>query len=400
MPTISATLDDIPANGSHLVSANENDRVVVHDVELFVGFDSSIDDKGDKAIAKYTPAKIAQIIKRTREYMKRGQNPKLILGHNPDAPNDGAPIKPAIGDIIDIEAREINGAPGIVGDIEMSRMDFSSYLKSNDFPRRSAEIFPDGLLSEVALLGSQTPARPLRDTKFSASDADHFSRSLPSLKFITPTETPHGPGPGNVMIPDDKKKRNNEMPQDNDVVEKLKLEIADLKKKLKAKMTGDDEDKEKNAEPEDEKDKDKSKSARLTKERDQFQRQAKEALEQVGTLRDDFKKEKYGRKLDTLLAQGVVIEKDRYAEVLDRIVDAEDSDAELAFFTKMLPVGHVDVHIATHHAHTGDNNEEITPEEEDVIAQRAQTRCETEGKKENFVAYVAEETEKFIKDRT
>jgi len=169
--------DLIPA-GSHRTTTMPDGKIVVHDVELFLGYDPDFDSPDDP-VAKYTPQKIRDIVARTTQYMERGQLPKLIGKHNDE--NDPEP-RPAIGDIISIRVAP-NDARLIIGDIEMQADDFETYLASNKYPRRSAEIWgSDGYLSEVALLGSQTPARPIADTKFAKGNPprERFSRVMPS----------------------------------------------------------------------------------------------------------------------------------------------------------------------------------------------------------------------------
>ena len=391
-PAIPGTIaqEPEPISGSHRVTRLENERVVVHDLELFVGYDSKLDE-GNERIQKYDDARIAEIIERTGDFMRRGQNPKLILGHNVE--DEAAPIKPSIGDIVKVRARSINGAPGIVGDVEMTLGDFETYLRSNNYPRRSAEIFGDGLLSEVALLGSQTPARPLPDTKFARVDfnsIERFSRDVSSETFAEPTETPHGPGPGNVMIPSSIKKRKNEM-ENEDMKAKLKAqaeEIEDLKAKLKAKHMDDDE-KEKNMDDDDEKEKEKNSALA---ERDQFKRQVDEATKEVETLRTDLTREKFSRKLDALIADGAHVPAERQKEILDRVAAAAKPEDEFDFFSKMIPRGSVGVIFPTEDgAVPNPADSDVTPEEEDRFSLAAQNRALAEGAPEKFATYYDEE---------
>jgi len=155
---------------SHRVSENGS-KIIIHDLELFVGNIEGFDDDKSEIKDLDTEA-IDKIIAKTKRFMSAGSNPKLVLMHQDD--NGNSPPE-SIGDILNIHAKpikivcgkdeEYEGA-GIVGDVEMTQKDFQKYLASNRYPRRSAEIWEDGHLSEVALLGRETPARPLRDTKF------------------------------------------------------------------------------------------------------------------------------------------------------------------------------------------------------------------------------------------
>lgn len=391
---MTTTLQEIPDTdtepeivGSHKVTRLENGRILIHNLELFVGFDPTVDSDNGR-IKKFDAGKIERIVSHTTEIMRRGQNPKLILGHNVE--DEMAPLKPSIGDIVRIRMKSIHGAPGIVGDVEMDIFDFDSLLRKNQYPRRSAEILGGILLSEVALLGSQTPGRPLPDTKFAANDyqeVERFCRDVSTDTFAEPTATPHGPGPGNVMIPSSiKKTKGSAMPEDNDLKTKLKAamdEIDELKKKLKDKNEADDEDKEKNAEEEDEK-KEKEKSA-ASEEREKFKTR-------IDGLENQLTREKYARRLDTLVTQGSRLSKERYDEILDRVADAKDPEKEFAFFSKMIPRGHVGVDFDTENFAMQESADlEMTEEEEDQFGIVAQERCLAEGKPEKFSMYLKEE---------
>jgi len=240
---------------SHHVSEH-GDKVTIHDLELFVGHipgfdadDSGMDDLDDEAIEN--------IIARTKVHMSAGSNPKLVMLHQDDS-NDAPPE--ALGDIVDIRRKDIHirtetgedyRGPGIIGDVVMSRNDFQDYVASNRFPRRSAEIWKDGHMSEVALLGRETPARPLRDTRFAkAGEKSTFTRPV--------TFSEVSPGGSNTFVPtfgDEKKE--NAMPEkedrlmiehdgdDKDLISKLRAENDTLRKdleELKMQMNGDDDE--------------------------------------------------------------------------------------------------------------------------------------------------------------
>lgn len=379
-------------SASHRTTVNDG-LVTIHDLELFVGFDPSIDDDDDKRIKKYDKAAIEKVVDRTHAYMKRGQNPKLILGHNPDGGSDFA--RPTLGDIVAIRATPIHGTPGIVGDVEMSASTFAAYIKNNEYPRRSAEIWRDGYLSEVALLGSETPARPLPDTKFGraehlvcTSHRDCFSRDFPAMQFAEPTATAHAPGPGNTHIPGSTKKEPQMADDDNKPSEldqlkaKLKAkedECTALKNKLKAKNSAEEDDDSK------------EENARLARERDQFKRQANEAVSQVNELRQDIKRERYTRLLEAEHASGLRVgDADQFSEILDRIVKAEDPDAELEFFKTTLPKDPIGLRLDQSIAQIGGTD--ATPDQDKMAraAKAATDRCTREGKTEMYGTYYAE----------
>ncbi len=154
----------------------EGDTVTVHDLQLFVGYDPDLDGEDDERIMGYDEDRIAEVVARTQAMMAIGQNPKLILGHN----TGGDEVRPAIGDIVTVRVDPDN--PLLIrGDVEMAQGAFDTTLGNNAFPRRSAEIWSDGQLSEVALLGSQTPARPIADTKYrrAGMTREMFTRTMP-----------------------------------------------------------------------------------------------------------------------------------------------------------------------------------------------------------------------------
>ena len=130
---------------SHTVEKTDEGKVRIRNLELFMGFDPSIDSDEDEAMQGYDNARVKDIVSRTGKFIQRGSRPKLVIEHE----KDGKPTRP--------EA---------VGDVEMPKEAFDSLLASNAYPRRSAEIWKDNHLSEVALLGRDTPRRPLPDTRF------------------------------------------------------------------------------------------------------------------------------------------------------------------------------------------------------------------------------------------
>jgi hypothetical protein len=157
------TMAQPPIRGSHTVEALGGDKVRIRDLELFLAFDPSIDPDDDEEIKAFGPEQIDEVLAKTRAYMDRGTNPKLVVQHESE---DHETDPTAVGDVVAVRKKQIHGTTGISGDVEMSRGDFEALIASNRYPRRSAEIWPDGFMSEVALLGRHTPRRPLPDTKF------------------------------------------------------------------------------------------------------------------------------------------------------------------------------------------------------------------------------------------
>jgi hypothetical protein len=238
---------------SHVVT-EDGERVTIHDLELFVGYIPDFDDE-DSEISELDEETIFKIVNRTKKHMAAGANPKLVLLHKEE--DNDAPLD-TIGDIVSVESRPVtitNGEEqyeglGIVGDVEMSREAFNEYLSSNAYPRRSAEIWDDGHMSEVALLGRETPARPLRDTKFTRPGVKRsFSRPA--------TYAEVSPGPSNVYVPSGTNRDEEEktMPdilehEEKELLRKLRAENGMLQEeitKMKAQLAeleavnGDDE---------------------------------------------------------------------------------------------------------------------------------------------------------------
>ena len=148
---------------SHTVENTPEGKVRIKNLELFMGFDPSIDSDEDEAMQAYDNGRVKDIVSRTGKFISRGSRPKLVIEHE----KDGKPTRPeAVGDITSVRYEERNGVAYVVGDVEMPKEAFDSLLASNAYPRRSAEIWKDNHLSEVALLGRDTPRRPLPDTRF------------------------------------------------------------------------------------------------------------------------------------------------------------------------------------------------------------------------------------------
>lgn len=317
-------------SGSHKVT-QRGDKVVIHDLELFVGFDPRIDEPGNERLKKYDKEAVSRVVDRTIALMERGQNPRLILGHNPDKPDDTKPPKPSIGDIFRLELADVDGVPGIVGDVEMKAVDFDAYIRSNAYPRRSAEIWPEGLLSEVALLGSETPARPLRDTKFSMCESAGlsggpmmFARRFAALSYSAPGPGNVTPPGGNAVADDDRK---------DDESQKMINRIGELEREndmLKARLKAREDDME-----------EKEKSARaLERAKVDNEARLKKLEDELSLSRSEHKREKYARKIDEMESEGFQVA-DRDG-VLDRVVRAEEPDKELQFIKTLLrrgPVG-------------------------------------------------------------
>lgn len=188
---------------SHNVEKTEDGKVRIRDLELFMGFDPAIDSDEDEAMQAYDNDRVKDIVQRTGKFIQRGSRPKLVIEHE----KDGKPSRPeAVGDITGVRYEERNGVAYVVGDVEMPKEAFDSLLASNAYPRRSAEIWKDNHLSEVALLGRDTPRRPLPDTRFTKrGDKCVFERPLGTVRVSIDSKTQFaeiGVGGGlNTFIP-------------------------------------------------------------------------------------------------------------------------------------------------------------------------------------------------------
>ena len=148
---------------SHTVEQTPEGKVRIRGLELFMAYDPAIDSGEDEAMQQYDNDRVRNIVSRTGKFIQRGSRPKLVIEHE----KDGKPTRPeAVGDVVSVQYQERNGVGYVVGDVEMPKEAFDSLLASNAYPRRSAEIWKDNHLSEVALLGRDTPRRPLPDTRF------------------------------------------------------------------------------------------------------------------------------------------------------------------------------------------------------------------------------------------
>lgn len=157
------TMNERTDNPSHEVTEAE-DKATLHRVELFMAFDPAIDDgENDPELKRFDNERLKNIVRTTRAHMARGSYPQVVILHE----KKGDEPKSAVGRIPAINYEERNGVGYIVGDMEINKPIFDKLIATNAFPRRSAEIWSESNhLSEVALLGRETPRRPLPDTHF------------------------------------------------------------------------------------------------------------------------------------------------------------------------------------------------------------------------------------------
>lgn len=329
--------------GSHDIDESE-DKVVIRRLELFSGFDPTIDDGSDEEIKRFDRRKVARIVDRTRQFISRRQHPRLVIMH---AQEDHSEPKEAVGAILDVQLEERNGVPFVVGDVEMSRGDFDSYIASNRYPRRSAEIWNDDHMSEVALLGRDTPRRPLPDTRFSKQG----EKTVFAIECSSCFEA--APGVGNVFVPGAavKKKESNmadeakpdEKKDEKDEMSKLiaekDAEIARLKEEnrkmynqthvdIDSHEGDDDEDEE-----EKEDDKAKAMKSKNSKSGDkiEFSRMKEKFEKRIAALETELAKERFSRELDSMAADGFAVDCCR-DEMIEELVSSSNPQRKIAFW--------------------------------------------------------------------
>ena len=141
------------SSSSHKVTESEG-KVIIHGLEIFCAYDPKIDKSYDEDLMQFDNNRVRLIVECTRQYMAKGQYPRLVVMHE----RDGREPKSSVGRFTDISYEERDGVGYILGECEVTKEVFDKLLGSNSFPRRSAEIWQDqNHLSEVALLGRETP---------------------------------------------------------------------------------------------------------------------------------------------------------------------------------------------------------------------------------------------------
>lgn len=168
----------IATQQSHCIDRTTDGKVIVRDVEIFSAYDPRIDD--DEELKPFDNQRVSKIVDTTRHYMERGSFPQIVIRHdtNGDAPQE------SVGRITSMRVVERDGVAYIVGDMEMTGERFDSLIASNAYPRRSAEIWADkDHLSEVALLGRETPRRAIHDTHFRRLARESGERVTCALEF-------------------------------------------------------------------------------------------------------------------------------------------------------------------------------------------------------------------------
>jgi len=351
---------------SHRVS-DLGDKVVIHDLEVFCAYDREIDGDHDPELAKFDNERVADIVDSTQQYMNRGSFPRLVVMHE----RDGKEPKSSVGRFTKIQYQERDGVGYIVGDCEVERSVFDKLLATNAFPRRSAEIWQEqNHLSEVALLGRETPRRPLPDTHFGRrGQRVCFSRPLRPVEFDMGTVG----GGMSTYVPGTKDINMNEDLREE--INALKAAMEEMKNSYK-KRFGDDADKDEMAEPdademsmregeaetmeaddmlvqqfaeeegdgdgihididshgdEDEEEEDEDEAAafpasrRFSSRRDMFamRRENKRMARELATMRAELHAEKFGREIDAMEQEGYRIPAERRPQLIAELIASRD----------------------------------------------------------------------------
>ena len=225
--------EDKTVNGkaSHTVQ-DDGEKIKIERVELFMAFDPAIDDgEADPELKRFNNERLKSIVRATRAHMARGSFPQVVVMHE----KNGDEPKSAVGRIPTINYEERNGIGYIVGDMEVNKPIFDSLIATNAFPRRSAEIWAESNhLSEVALLGRETPRRPLPDT--------HFAREGKKITCSKSNFDLAGVGGGlNTFVPATTKEEASMASEDyREELEAMKNAIGELADMMKKKF-GEDE---------------------------------------------------------------------------------------------------------------------------------------------------------------
>lgn len=237
---------DETVEGTH-VAILMGDDVVIKDVEMFTEMADA-----DK-FGEVNTDLLRQIADATNASIAGGQYPQIILTHGEDAPVVGRVVGPLY-----ISESPYSGRMTIYGDMRFSRVNFETYVRSNDYPRRSAEIHIDTkIMHQLALLGRSNPAAAVRDVYF--DDAARCLRatggSIVQFQAVLPGSATTHPNGGTDMTPTEILKN-----MEEDDIKKLKA-ACEAKLSDGEKDTSDNaDDEEKKSESED-KDDDTSKNA-------------------------------------------------------------------------------------------------------------------------------------------
>lgn len=236
---------------------HKDGHVIVFDVPLM---DEHEDPARRKPFNKFKGRLFDDVVQATKEFEDKGAYCSIIIGHT-EGEGDDEFTHPVVGHCRNVKQKgRKEGNRQIVADMWFREADFEKHIKTNKFPRRSAEISRvDFRMDPVALLGASTPARPLPDMLFQKQGGENeiYMASRPNI----------GDEDMSAEVLEAIKAIDERFSKRLDALEKFQSESDDddeaKKKKEKEKKEADDE-KEKNAADDDAKDdddtKDKSRS--------------------------------------------------------------------------------------------------------------------------------------------
>jgi hypothetical protein len=216
---------------SHNIT-DDGKTVTIHGLEVFMAHDPRIDGDHDDELSKFDNMRVRSIVENTIQHMKRGSYPRLVVMHE----KDGDEPKSSVGRFTRLGYEERDGVGYIVGDCEVEKPVFDKLLATNAFPRRSAEIWSEqNHLSEVALLGRETPRRPLPDTHFTRKGTlVRFNRALRfDMGTVGGGLSTFVPGTKDTHMADDYRKE----------IDMLKASMDEMKSMMKKHFGVEDEDK-------------------------------------------------------------------------------------------------------------------------------------------------------------
>jgi hypothetical protein len=278
----------------------------------------------------------------------------------------------------------------------MPKEAFDSLLATNAFPRRSAEIWKDNHLSEVALLGRDTPRRPLPDTRFTKHGSKVvFERPLGVVRVSIDSKEKFdeiGVGGGlNTFVPSAGTKGKN-MPKQ--MKKKMEAEAeAEAKKALEAAAAMEceaeededkmgyeadaeamaaegmefagpvdgDEDEENFEGDEDENDEEEMEAAYGGKSKmSKGDKSTKALFARVQELEKQLKLERFGKEVDSMIRDGYRCGKFRNSMV-EELSDAANPGAKIAFWKATMARLPLNVPTVAQHTVTDEGGETLDP---------------------------------------
>ena len=319
------------------------DKAVIRRLELFCGYDP-LTDVAKPQMREFDRSKVAEMVEMTRRHIARGSLPKVVERHA----KEGAKQE-TYGSVLSVDVDDRDGVAFMVGDVEIQRDYFDRAIANNAFSRRSAEFWPEGHMSEVALLGRETPMRPLPDTRF-AREGNKLVFEMESAMTL--------PGDSNTFTP---------APE---------TEKGKRKRKEKDK-TMSDEDRDYKAE-----------CARLQGELDSlkatkttFERQAEESKQsferQLSEAKATFErrlcevesKAKFERELDALQTEGYPVKAHRETMLSD-LMSSKDADGKLKFWRATMSKAPIGVRVDTNGTENADGKRRFSREELDALVRK------------------------------